>query len=197
MRRTLVLNADYRPLTIVSWQRAISLVMEERVAQLDFYSDKKIRDGKGRLYPIPAVIALKKYVRRETRHAPFCRKNVFLRDALVCQYCTKQYHAVDLTFDHVIPRSKWTSPGSPTCWENIVTSCRPCNVRKADKTCKESKMYPLKQPVRPPMGELFLGLSPWRDKIPEEWIPYLSSLPMFRGVKTDVKKISTRTEAKS
>ncbi len=189
MRRTLVLNADYRPLTIVTWQRAISLVMEERVTQLDFYSDRKIRDGRGRLYPIPAVVALNKYIRRDIRFAPFCRKNVFLRDMMVCQYCTKQYAATELTFDHVVPRSKWEDSGrSPTCWENIVTCCRRCNVQKADKSCKDAKMFPMKEPVRPPYGEMFLGLSPWRDTIPNEWIPYLQSLPSFKGIQ-NVKEI--------
>ena len=58
---------------------------------------------------LPSVIALKEYVPAARRPA-FTRFNVFLRDRFVCQYC----HAHDdLTFDHIIPRSK----GGQTTWE--------------------------------------------------------------------------------
>jgi hypothetical protein len=108
-------------------------------------------------------------------------------------YCGIQPDTKDLTFDHVIPRSKWTGKGSPTTWENIVTACKPCNNRKADKTCKEAKMFPLKDPVRPAYGEMFLGLSPWKDRVPTEWVPYLSSLPAFKGV-NNVQKIENEQQ---
>lgn len=187
--RTLVLNANGRPLTIISWQRAIVLVNDKRMLEMDFYKGEKIRDGHGRHYTIPAVVMRKRFVNREARSAPFCKKNVYLRDSLRCQYCEKTFDVKDLTFDHVIPRSKWTDKStSPTCWENIVTACKPCNNRKADKSCKEAKMFPIKEPVRPSYGEMFLGLSPWKDRIPTEWVPYLSSLPAFKGV-TNVQKI--------
>lgn len=182
-RRTLVLNADYLPLTIVSWQRAIVLLMEEKVYQLDFYQNEKIRDGHGRCYPVPAVVAKKEYVKRDTRFAPFCKKNVFIRDKLICAYCNKKFVPHELTFDHVIPRSKWdASSGTPTCWENIVTCCLWCNRKKANKTCDEAKMFPIVKPSRPDYGELFLELSPWRENIPKEWMPYLQYLPMFKGI---------------
>jgi 5-methylcytosine-specific restriction endonuclease McrA len=183
-----VLNANGRPLTIVSWQRAIVLVHEGRMLEMDFYKNEKIKDGHGRYYTIPAVVMRKNFVKRNMGSAPFCKKNVYLRDSLQCQYCGKTCDAKELTFDHVIPRSKWADEGSPTRWENIVTACRSCNNRKADKSCKEAKMFPIKQPVRPSHGEMFLGLSPWKDRVPEEWTPYLSTLPAFKGV-TNVQKI--------
>lgn len=181
--RTLVLNADGRPLTIISWKRAITLLAEERVQQLDFYAGHKIHDTKGRAYPVPAVVMKTQYVRRDYRHAPFCKKNVFLRDDLTCQYCGDKCEVRDLTFDHVVPRSKWDkSKGSPTCWENIVTSCVWCNRVKGDKSCEQAKMFPINKPTRPDHGELFLGISPWKDKIPKEWTPYLQYLPRFKSL---------------
>jgi 5-methylcytosine-specific restriction endonuclease McrA len=188
-RRTLVLNADYMPLTIISWQRAIVLLIEDRVHQVDFYKDDKIRDGHGRCYPIPAVVARKDYIKRDSRHAPFCKKNIFIRDQLTCAYCNRRFEPRHLTFDHVIPRSKWGGQGSPTCWENIVTCCLWCNRKKANKSCKDANMFPIKYPVRPAYGELFLGLSPWRDNIPEEWIPHLQYLPLFRGLHGQEAKV--------
>lgn len=182
--RTLVLNADGRPLTIVSWKRAIILLAEGRVQQIDFYAGHKIHDTKGRAYPIPAVVLKNQYVKRDYRHAPFCKKNIFLRDSLTCQYCGIRYEPKELTFDHVIPRSKWNreKDGTPTCWENIVTCCLWCNRKKSNQTCEQARMYPITKPIRPDYGELFLGLSPWRDKIPREWIPYLRYLPLFKGL---------------
>lgn len=183
--QTLVLNADYRPLTIISWQRAICLVLEERVDQIDFFKNEKVRDGRGRSYPIPAVIVMRKYVRRDFRHAPFCKKNILIRDDMKCQYCGDALNPSNITVDHVIPRSKWKGSSSPTCWENIVACCVSCNRRKADKSCSEAKMFPLNKPTRPAYGELFLGVNPWKSRIPEEWMPYLSNLPIMRSLKNE------------
>jgi 5-methylcytosine-specific restriction endonuclease McrA len=180
--RTLVLNANYRPLAIISWTRAIVLVHEERVVEIDFYKDQKVRDGHGRNYTIPAVVARKTLIHRVYKLAPFCKKNVYIRDMSTCQYCGQWFeNPKDLTYDHVIPRSKWKGNGTSTCWENIVTCCIPCNRRKRDRTCDESGMFPITRPVKPKYGEMFLGVSPWRDHVPREWLPYLLHLPHFRG----------------
>lgn len=182
--RTLVLNANGRPLSIISWWRALYLMKEERVVELDFYADVKVKDGHNRYYTIPAVVIRKKMVNRKSKQAPFCKKNVYLRDALCCQYCGGRFLPRELTFDHVYPKSKWkkeSREGTPTTWENVVTCCYACNRRKANKTCKEAGMYPLCTPVKPKYGEMFLGISPWRDDIPVEWHPYLTHLPLFRN----------------
>ncbi len=70
-------------------------------------------------------MSLKTYV-KPTRHPAFTRFNVFLRDRFTCQYCGDRE---DLTFDHVVPRSK----GGHTTWENVVAACSPCNLRKGDR----------------------------------------------------------------
>lgn len=180
--RTLILNADGLPIAIVGWKRAICLVMEERVTQLEFYHDVEARDGKGRAHPIPAVVSLNKYVRRDYRKAPFCRKNVLLRDGCMCAYCDAKLPPSDLTMDHVIPRSKWKGAGTPTCWENIVTCCHACNRRKGDKSCEDANMFPRVHPATPSYGELFVGLNPYRDRIPKEWMTYLIHLPLFKSI---------------
>lgn len=187
--RTLVLNADYLPLTIIGWQRAIVLIMENRVTQLDFYKNDSIKDGHGREYPIPAVVASHKYIRRDYRHAPFCKKNIYIRDVLTCAYCQKQFDTKHLTFDHVIPRSIWKNirQGTPTCWENIVTCCLWCNRKKGNKTCEQARMFPYKTPVCPPYGEMFLGLAPWKDSVPPEWNPYIKNIPLFKGTHNEQK----------
>lgn len=191
---TLVLNANGRPLSIISWARAIVIVADGRAHELDFYEGEKIRDGHGKFYTIPAVVILSKFVNRTYKQAPFCKKNVLLRDGLTCQYCGQRFPPSHLTIDHVISREQWKRErreGTPTLWENVVTCCDTCNHRKANKSCKEAKMFPLTTPVKPRHGEMFLGLNPWKDKIPPPWLPYLQHLPLFKGI-LHVKETSSR-----
>jgi 5-methylcytosine-specific restriction endonuclease McrA len=182
--RTLVLNSDGMPLSVVRWQRAFCLIFNDHVYQLDFYQDVKVHDGKVIAYPVPAVIAIKKHIKRDYNAVPFNRKNVLSRDDYRCQYCGEQNEPHHLTFDHVYPISRWKKDGragSPTNWTNVVSSCYRCNQKKKDRTCEEAGMYLMRQPFRPKYGEVFLGLSPSNDWVPPEWRPYLSHLPNFRG----------------
>ena len=95
---------------------------------------------------LPSVVALKSYIAQD-RAPAFTRFNLFLRDAFACQYCGSQS---DLTFDHILPRSR----GGRTSWENIVTACAPCNLRKGGRTPKEASMTPARPARRPTMYEL-------------------------------------------
>lgn len=106
--RTLVLNADlqplsWAPLSVWSWQQALVAVLQERVVQLKAYEDVLVHSA-SRPYDVPAVVALKRY--RKRKKVSFTRYHVFLRDEFTCQYCGNQFAAKDLTFDHVVPRSR-------------------------------------------------------------------------------------------
>ncbi|WP_082561189.1 HNH endonuclease [Devosia sp. Root685] len=110
----LVLNADFRPLSyyplsLWSWQDAIKAVFLERVNIVSLY-DTVIHSPSFEMR-LPSVVSLKDYV-KPARHPAFTRFNVFLRDRFQCQYCGSRD---DLTFDHVIPRSK----GGLTTWANL------------------------------------------------------------------------------
>jgi 5-methylcytosine-specific restriction endonuclease McrA len=94
---------------------------------------------------LPSVVALRDYIPMPKRVA-FTRFNVFLRDRFRCQYCGETFSAKDLSFEHVIPRSK----GGETSWTNIVAACDPCNVKKDNRT----NMNPLRAPFVPTAGEL-------------------------------------------
>ena len=173
--KTLLTNSDGFPLSIISWQKAFTMICKQSVEQVDFYDDYA-RDGRGYKYPVPAVIMRKTYLKRDHKKAPYNRKNVFMRDGLTCQYCNKKFHVSDLTLDHVLPR-KLKGESSFT---NIVTSCYPCNRKKADKTCDECGMWPIKTPIHPGYNQLFLGIFPWSENVPSEWKTYLSVLPSFK-----------------
>jgi 5-methylcytosine-specific restriction endonuclease McrA len=93
---------------------------------------------------LPSVISLKEYIPAARRPA-FTRFNVFLRDRFSCQYCNQAFPSHELTFDHVVPRSR----GGRTTWSNVVTACSSCNLLKGSRLPQESGMYPRLRPLQP------------------------------------------------
>ena len=148
----LVLNADFRPLSylplsIWSWQEAVKASFQNRVSIISEY-DQEVHSP-SMSFQLPSVIALKDYVPMN-RTPAFTRFNVFLRDHFRCQYCSIKLPAQELTFDHVLPRSK----GGRTSWENIVTACQKCNLRKGSKMLKQSGLRLRADPMRPSYHQL-------------------------------------------
>ena len=145
----LVLNADYRPLSyfplsLWCWQDAIKAVFLDRVNILSYY-ERTVRSPSFEMQ-LPSVVSLKSYVRPAAQPA-FTRFNVFLRDRFECQYCGERD---DLTFDHVIPRSR----GGKTTWDNVVAACAPCNLLKGGRMPKDCGMIPANPPRQPSVAHL-------------------------------------------
>jgi len=164
----LLLNADFRPvslfpLSLVSWQEAVSGLVRGRVAVVAEY-DRSVRSPSYEVR-LPSVVALKRFQRPRQR-VPFTRYNVFLRDRFTCQYCLAVRPASELTFDHVRPRSM----GGETSWQNVVTACGPCNARKGSFM----RMQPKTAPRMPSTRELMRvrrGLPV--GHLHESWLDYL------------------------
>ena len=145
----LVLNADYTPLSyyplsLWPWQTAIKAVFLDRVVIVDSY-DREVHSPSLDM-KIPSVIALKEFV-KPSQFPAFTRFNLFLRDRFCCQYCGSPKQ---LTFDHVVPRRL----GGKTSWENIVTACAPCNMKKGGRTPKQAHMHLHVDPIRPTSWQL-------------------------------------------
>ena len=98
----------------------------------------------------PRVIRLVSCDRSPRQGLRFNRRNVFARDANVCQYCGKSFPTSELSLDHVVPRSR----GGVTSWENIVCACVACNVRKGGRTPQEARMHLVRHPVKPKRSPL-------------------------------------------
>ena len=148
----LVLNADFRPLSYFplstwNWQDAVKAVFLDRVSVLSEY-DREVHSPSFTMR-LPSVIALRDFI-PSARMPAFTRFNVFLRDGFTCQYCDYKRAAPELTFDHVIPRAR----GGRTSWENVVTACGACNLRKGSKLPRECNMIPRQEPRRPTSWEL-------------------------------------------
>lgn len=143
MEPALLLNATYEPLSIVSWKKAITLVLLNKAEMLE-PQDREVSSAT-RAFVLPSVLRLYSRVKVPRRAVQFSRSNVYRRDNFRCQYCERKYPVSSLTFDHVIPRSR----GGQTTWENIVTSCEDCNRLKGDRTPAEARMPLASKPKEP------------------------------------------------
>jgi 5-methylcytosine-specific restriction endonuclease McrA len=164
MRKVLVLNTTYEPLNVCSVRRALVLLLKEK-AEVVEQSGTAFRSERT-AHQLPSVIRLRAYVSipRHRSSARISRRAVFARDRHRCQYCGSERH---LTVDHVVPRSK----GGTDTWDNLVTSCAPCNRKKGDRPAHAAGLRLATKP-RPPEPAAFVYM--YVDHIHESWRPYLS-----------------------
>ena len=132
--RTLVLNAGFEPLSVVSFKRAVVLVLAGKATVLADTGQTLHSPGSLRQIGVsmasPSVILLVRYVRAPRRRAvAVTRRGVLRRDAHRCAYCS----GTATTVDHVVPRSR----GGADAWENLVACCLRCNGIKGDRTPEE------------------------------------------------------------
>ena len=140
--QTLVLNASYEPLAVVSVRRAVILVLTEKAVMEHADEDRPIRSPSREL-PTPLVVRLIKFVRVPYRRKlPWSRRGVLERDQHQCAYCAGRAS----TIDHLLPVSRG---GEERSWLNTVSACVPCNQAKADRTPDEAGMRLLLTPHEP------------------------------------------------
>ncbi|GAB3850234.1 HNH endonuclease [Nesterenkonia populi] len=163
--RTLVLNAGYEPLSVVSSRRAALLVMRGKASILA--QDGTPIASPSALIPRPSVVLLHRYV-RVVRRGPATpsRRGVLRRDHRTCAYCGKPA----ATVDHVVPRAR----GGDSSWQNLVACCGPCNVRKGDKTL-ERLGWTLRVTPKAPLHHMWLPQE--LDAPQEAWMPFLEHSP--------------------
>jgi len=136
-RPVLVLNASYEPLHVCAARRALTLIVKD-AAHIQEHAGREVHAG----IMFPTVIRLKAYRKVPHRVQVLTRRSILVRDGYQCQYCGSTFSAMELTLDHVIPRSR----GGLSTWENLVACCSADNRRKADRTPEEAGMPLLRRP---------------------------------------------------
>jgi len=161
-KKVLILNQDYRALTICSIQKAFVLVYLNKAEMVVEYENRPLNTISAS-FATPSIIRLFRYVQLPYRGIVLSRQNVFRRDNNTCQYCGT---TSELTLDHVIPRSR---KGGST-WDNLITACKSCNAHKGDSTPEEANMPLLHKPFKP---SFLMFLRDFSGYIDENWRPYL------------------------
>jgi len=164
---TLLLTPWMYPHRIVEWHSAICLMVTGKIDVLESYEE--IISSPSVAFPLPAVARLKRHVGTHKKGVKFSRVNIMTRDNFTCQYCGSKLPMRQLNYDHVVPSMK----GGKTVWENIVTSCYPCNSKKGHRTLEQSGMKLRRHPYRPktlPMSNPLTGMK----SVPELWHPYIA-----------------------
>jgi len=140
MQKVLVLNFDYSPLNVTTLRRGFILVDSGKAEIIKSGENPIITFTK--TYIRPLIIRLLKYINYRSKGIRINRHRVFKRDNNECVYCTSKK---DLTIDHVIPRSR----GGKNTWDNLVTCCLKCNLKKGSQTPEEARMFLKKKPQEP------------------------------------------------
>lgn len=197
----LVLNKHYQAIRVVNVRRAFALLCKElaevihiearadgastRWQNLNFESWQELSELHAQFEPdgfdwihtvrfpiaVPRIIRLLGYDRLPRQDVKFNRRNIFARDSNRCQYCGKRHGTSELSLDHVIPRSQ----GGPTTWDNIVSCCITCNVKKGGRTPDQAHMPLVRKPTKPrrsPVVNLRLGdarYASWKQFLDEAY----------------------------
>ena len=181
----LVVNRFFQPVQITSARRAFLLLFGGSAQAIDDNGD--LHDFPAwRLLPVrehddglpilsgslrvPRVLHLRRYERVRQKPVRLNRKNLMLRDAHQCQYCARRPPVRELNIDHVLPRSR----GGEASWENLVTACRVCNLRKGRRTPDEAAMHLLRIPG-PPRWSTTMQILMGSPSPFEEWTPFLKA----------------------
>ena len=168
-KKCLLLNCDFTPISIIDWKKAMIWNVKYMhnfnygIQIIESYDDS-ILCANGKRVRIPAVARTTNFHRLHSNRldVKLSRKNLFARDNCSCQYCGKFLSRNNLTYDHVIPKSRFNDHKKATSWGNIVTACRKCNSKKANKTPQEAGMTLLNTPKCPKFSPKYL---PWHDQM--------------------------------
>lgn len=174
----LMLNSSFLPLAVVTWSKALALIWQGKAVSV--HDTEVIVRSPSQEFFVPSVIQMKTSEFFSRSRVRLCKTTVLQRDDFTCQYCYKKFHPKKLNLDHVLPVSR----GGKKSWTNIVTSCIPCNTRKANRTPKEAGLELFQKP-EPPFWTVFDHvLSKARGRVPEEWTLFVPQLKKMREEQT-------------
>jgi 5-methylcytosine-specific restriction endonuclease McrA len=128
--RTLVLNANYMPVSIfplhtIPAEDAVTRIINGTCRPV-FEYDRNIKTPTIKMNWPSVVARVDTDGIRET--LKLTDQALYYRDHGVCMYCERELRLHEVTCDHVVPKSR----GGKFSWDNIVTACADCNLKKGD-----------------------------------------------------------------
>jgi len=158
--KILKLDLYGRPIEWVGWQAASALYCKDKIAwemgdsHYEIYGGKNKLSGKRSMIELNTIIAVRDHHVQtlEKLVPPLCNKTLFARDQNICLYCGKNFSLRELTRDHVLP----TAQDGLNIWTNVVTACKRCNHKKANKTPEQAYMPLLSIPYAPNHAEYLI-----------------------------------------
>ena len=184
-RPVLLLNRFYVPICVAALRRALLLLYTGSAQAIDDQGNgydfprwrllpvRKTDEGLpivGGSLRVPRVLHLAHYDRIPNVAIRLTRRNLLLRDGQQCQYCGCRPGAKNLNVDHVRPRSR----GGMDSWDNLVISCRSCNLKKGQRTPEEAGMKLIRRPQRP-RWSMTAHILMSSDQPFSEWQPFLKA----------------------
>lgn len=173
----LVLGRHGAPVALYpTFHKAVRKVQNKRAEVIATYPDRILRSWKDAM-EAPAIIRLLYFTttnQKRGRTMRLSRKNVWVRDKGICQYCNTFVPLSDLHWDHVVPRDQ----GGISSWTNLVVCCLACNGRKANRTPAQAHMPLLRIPTAPKYNlslekEMLLKLRGLKNLPSESWRQYV------------------------
>jgi 5-methylcytosine-specific restriction endonuclease McrA len=151
--RVLSLDSTGRILDWMSWQDAVCLYVRGAVAWtlgdpcLTIHGGMNRDSGLQSQLDLHPIVASRGHARPGSYEPAPALTNaaLFARDRHLCLYCGQHFHKTQLTRDHVLPLSRRGQDE----WENVVSACLHCNVRKGSRTPQQAGMPLLAVPYRP------------------------------------------------
>lgn len=169
--KTLVLNADYMPVSLFPLQ---SIPVQDAVTRVFNGTCHTVLEYD---VPIltptvkmnwPSVIARNK-TDRFTGKVTLTDQSLYYRDHGICMYCERKLTLHETTIDHVIPRSK----GGNSDWTNVVIACSMCNYRKGNKL-PVGEWKPKRNPYKPTYDQLLFAVRRFPITVyHNSWVPFL------------------------
>ena len=138
------INVSGQAVGWIDWQEAILLYAKDQIAwtlgdtPIRYYGAvNRIRNTRSYIDVHPIVAAKGVIGRLKYKKIPsLTNRELFRRDRFTCMYCLVSMSDRHLTRDHIKPLSR----GGLDEWTNVVTACKACNQRKADKMLPEISM---------------------------------------------------------
>ena len=154
--KILRLNKAGTPIDWITREEAATLVVKEQVVWALGEDAFEIRGGINRLgqrsvLKLPSILASDGSVKLSDFVPPLVNAYLFRRDQYLCMYCGGEFRADYLSRDHILPVSR----NGTDSWTNVVTACKRCNHRKANRTPEEAGMELLAVPFVPNRYEFF------------------------------------------